>query len=154
ASAYMGRLSLDPSSTDRETIYDGRHEFHDTKHRQVTCSIVASARYSEYFPGAVPNPQVSSKVTIDIPCSARPLPPKGLYVVPTFEWQQGRAGQGATTRERRVGIRVYLDRPWFSSGDGERLSVRMAMAPVIVQPPNGGGDPPPPGPRPFDQPNI
>jgi hypothetical protein len=130
------------------TIFNGHHEFHDTKHRTLTCWLVASTRYAEYFPAGIPTPQLSAEVTVDVPCSARPLPPKVLHVVPTFEWRDSAAG-GTTTRTRRVGLRVYLDRPWYSSGDGERLAVRMAMAPVIVQPPNGGGSPPPPGPKPF-----
>jgi len=154
ASAHMGRLSLDPGSLTPETFFTGHHEFHDTKHRRVTCWLAASTRYGEHFPDAIPSPQLSSKVTVDIPCSARPLPPKVLYVVPTFGRQQGSAGNGATKRERRVGLRVFLDRPWYSSGDDERLAVRMAMAPVVIQPPPDGGNGHPPGPRPFDPPAI
>ena len=108
ASAHMGRLSLDPASIAPETFISGHHEFHDTKHRRLTCWLVASTRYAEHFPDGAAAPQVSSKVTIDMPCSAHPLPPKVLYVLPTFEWQQESTGNGATKRGRRVGLRVYL----------------------------------------------
>ena len=56
--------------------------------------------------------------------SAPPDEPKVLYVVPTFRWI--RSGPGAGGREQTRlgnGLRVYLDRPWFSSGDGELLGV-------------------------------
>jgi uncharacterized membrane protein len=156
ASAHMGRQSLDPNSVEFETSFGGHHEFHDTKHRSVICWLVASTRYGEYFPD-IREPakltQMSAKVTVNIPCSARPLPPKVLYVVPAFGWQESVIG-GTVKRERRVGLRVYLDRPWYSSGDGERLAVRMAMAPVTVYPTDGAGDRLAPGSKPFDQPNI
>ncbi|MGH9186512.1 MAG: hypothetical protein ACRD0U_11960, partial [Acidimicrobiales bacterium] len=54
-----------------------------------------------------------------IPSSARPAAPKVLYVVPTFMW-----GRTATRSTRLSGgLRVYLDRPWWSSGAEERLGV-------------------------------
>jgi hypothetical protein len=60
-----------------------------------------------------------------VPASARPAPPKVLSVIPTFGWDQ--AGQDAATgiESRRVGrgLRVYLDRPWWSSGEHEKLAV-------------------------------
>ena len=60
-----------------------------------------------------------------VPASAPPSDPRVLYVVPTFQWQQ--AGNNSA-RNRSVtrygnGLRVWLDRPWFSSGDGELLGV-------------------------------
>ncbi len=56
--------------------------------------------------------------------SAPPNDPRLLYIVPTFRWQQlGTApGPGDVVRTGN-GLRVWLDRPWFSSGDGELLGV-------------------------------
>ena len=31
----------------------GRHEFHDTKHRKVDYTAIATTRFREYFPAAV-----------------------------------------------------------------------------------------------------
>ena len=42
-----------------------------------------------------------------------------LYVVPTFKWVE--SGDGLTRERVGRGLRVYLDRPWYSSGDGELL---------------------------------
>jgi hypothetical protein len=48
-----------------------------------------------------------------------------VYVLPTFGWER----QTATNLKRSIrfggGLRVYLHRPWFSSGDGELLGVAL-----------------------------
>ena len=64
---------------------------------------------------------------VDVPSTARPQTPKLLYVVPTFghELQASRDGSMTSTRSGG-GLRVYLERPWYSSGDGELLGVMLA----------------------------
>lgn len=59
-----------------------------------------------------------------VPASAPPRDPRLLYIVPTFRWQQtgARPDPGDVVRYGN-GLRVWLDRPWFSSGDGELLGV-------------------------------
>jgi hypothetical protein len=61
----------------------------------------------------------------DVPSSARPAAPKVLYLVPTFGWSSSanQAGTEYKSERRGGGLRAYLDRPWFSSGDGEMLGV-------------------------------
>ncbi|MDQ3813804.1 MAG: hypothetical protein M3347_07615, partial [Armatimonadota bacterium] len=100
-----------------------RHEFHDTKHRRVRYQAVATTRFREYFGPAIINDpknitRSSAWKEISVPNAARPDAPKVLYVVPMFKWEKG-----ATSKTRRGGLRVYLERPWFSSGDGELLGV-------------------------------
>lgn len=63
--------------------------------------------------------------------SARPLAPKVQYILPTFGWEQ-ETDDGSDTDWKRLkrtrkggGLRVYLERPWFSSGDGELLGVTL-----------------------------
>lgn len=60
---------------------------------------------------------------IDVPSSARPLSPKLLYVVPTFAHEAAASKGDITARRRGGGLRVYLERPWYSSGEGELLGV-------------------------------
>lgn len=70
-------------------------------------------------PGATPNGTV-------IPSTAAPEVPRIVYVVPTFKWVQNNADPNAATQtstRHGNGLRVYLERPWFSSGDGEQLGV-------------------------------
>jgi hypothetical protein len=56
-----------------------------------------------------------------VPSSARPVAPAVAYAVPTFGWERPADGSSSTRRCR--GVRVYLERPWFSSGPGEMLGV-------------------------------
>jgi hypothetical protein len=116
------------------------HEFGDTKYRHVKYWAKATTRFLEYIPGQVYKTvtggktviddtkitQSSNVVDLDILNSARPAAPKVLYVVPTFGWNRPQAS--ATTTATNItsqrlggGLRVYLERPWFSSGDKERL---------------------------------
>lgn len=52
-----------------------------------------------------------------------------LYVIPTFGWDPPRPrpvlkpGGSLKSVRKGGGLRVYLDRPWYSSGDGELLGV-------------------------------
>jgi len=58
-----------------------------------------------------------------VPASAPPDDPRVLYVVPTFRWKQKKLANGGDITRFGNGLRVWLDRPWFSSGDGELLGV-------------------------------
>lgn len=62
-----------------------------------------------------------------VPSSAPPAAPELVYSVPTFRWDRSTPG-GNEWQSTRVGngLRVYLERPWFSSGDGELLGVVIA----------------------------
>ena len=76
----------------------------------------------------VPTPIVrktAEPTTLDIPSTARPAAPKVLYLIPTFGWTSNanQAGTHYTSERRGGGLRAYMERPWFSSGDGELLGV-------------------------------
>ena len=65
----------------------------------------------------------TQEIEIDILSTARPSKPLVKYVLPTFSWQQMNEDDGKVTSVRKGGVRVYLDRTWWSSGDGEMLGV-------------------------------
>lgn len=164
-------------------VHRARHEFGDTKHRDVAYQAVATTRFREYFPRQVTDDpalvtHVGPRRTLDIPSSKRPDPPEVLYVLPTFSWEDdsfrallpevrredltpamARAvdalsprlrrvvGQRAVMasevasgvrlpavrrRTRRAGLRVYLSRPWYSSGAGELLAVVVPDQPYLT----------------------
>jgi hypothetical protein len=104
-----------------------RHVLGDTKRHRVRYTAVATSRYREYFPQDqdLDFTRASDEVLVDVPASARPLAPGVVYVVPAFGWQR----QTDTNLKRSVrfggGLRVYLERPWFSSGTGELLGVAL-----------------------------
>ncbi len=81
--------------------------------------------------GYTPFSRSSTPYIVEVPASARPIAPQIAYVIPTFGWQR----QTQTNLKRSVrfggGLRVYLERPWFSSGDGELLGI--TFHPEIVE---------------------
>ena len=114
-----------------------KHEFGDTKHRIVDYTMIASTRYREYFYQLIADAAKAKKTfpliresevvkSVIIPSSARPLAPEIEYVIPTFEWERVANGK-KTTSGRISGLRVYLRRPWYSSGQGEQLAVILAL---------------------------
>ena len=58
-----------------------------------------------------------------VPASAPPDDPFILYTVPTFRWSRDENANSLTTTRLGNGLRVWLERPWFSSGNGELLGV-------------------------------
>lgn len=102
-----------------------RHELGDTKRHVVRYTAVATSRYREYFDQKLDFTRSSEPVIVDVPASGRPLAPDICYVVPTFGWQR----QGDTNMKRSIryggGLRIWLNRPWFSSGTGELLGVAL-----------------------------
>jgi hypothetical protein len=107
-----------------EVIYGDsapRHYFNDTKYHRVRYTAQATSRFREYFDQDLVFTRKSEPVWVDVPASARPVAPRLDYIVPTFGWQR----QSQTNLKRSIrfsgGLRVYLERPWFSSGAGELL---------------------------------
>jgi len=98
-----------------------RHFFGDTKHRKVDYVATAASRFEKYF---VDTPDLtftatSAAKTLHVPSSARPAPPQIDYIIPTFGWTR----TGTSSTRSGGGLRVYLKRPWFSSGADESLGV-------------------------------
>ncbi|WP_055565349.1 hypothetical protein [Streptomyces atriruber] len=114
-----------------EARVDRTHEFGDTRHRNVRYTPTAVTRFREYFHPSITQDRANvtrvgpAAAPLPVPSSRRPEPPAVAYVVPTFRWERSVDEESrAVTRHRRpAGLRVYLNRPWFSSGDDEMLAV-------------------------------
>ncbi len=155
----MAPEKVPPLQQQPET-YGWKHEFGDTKYRKVRYHAVATTRFREYFPAGTPEHPValtreSTPIDIDVPNSARPKAPKVLYVIPTFGWDRKHDVRfekdtgtqigpitipklkGVGTISTRAGgwLRVYLDRPWYSSGDGELLGAVVWPSPAALEAP-------------------
>jgi hypothetical protein len=104
------------------------HEFGDTKYRQVTYRFEATSRFREYFAPAITQDPANltrpgEECVVEMLSTGHPSAPQLLYVIPTYGWEQS-ANEGTVTSIRRGGgLRIYLDRPWYSSGAGELLGV-------------------------------
>jgi hypothetical protein len=113
-----------------------RHEFGDTKYRRVTYTLTETTRFREQMPEAVAaKPDLlirrSDPLVVDVPNAAPPAMPRVVYVVPTFGWERKREAGRFTSIRKGGGLRVYLERPWFSSGDGELLGVVLNATPGV-----------------------
>lgn len=72
-----------------------------------------------------------------LPATIRPGPPEPMELVPTFAWNQWRESDGRTVsvrRERTGGFRLVLRRPWFGSGEDERIGIVLWPPPAIPLP--------------------
>ena len=103
------------------------HEFGDTKHRMIQYNVIAGTRFREYFPNDVPGgfTRPSNAVTVSVPSSERPVAPAVRYVIPTYGWKREVTTNLIGSYRQGGGLRIYLERPWYSSGEGELLGVVM-----------------------------
>jgi hypothetical protein len=106
----------------------------DTKYHRVAYWPEATTRFREYFPPNQPNltrPAAGESplgLEVEVLNSGRPDAPKIHSVIPSFHWEEKEtAAPGGVRKITHVrsgnGLRVYLERPWFSSGWDERLGV-------------------------------
>jgi len=106
------------------------HHFGDTKHHWVDYRIVAASRYREYFDKLLATDK-DLKTTrgsdwvnkVNILSSAQPKPPEIDYIIPTFEWKKSKSSTSLTHQRLGGGLRVFIKRPWYSSGIDEKLAV-------------------------------
>jgi hypothetical protein len=61
--------------------------------------------------------------TVEVLSSAPPAKPEVLQVLPLLAYAQTRTEDVTLSRREGLGLRVWLARPWFSSGAGELLAV-------------------------------
>jgi hypothetical protein len=122
-------------------LHHASHVFEDTKHRMVDYTVRATTRYREFFDPAV-TPDVddlsltSEPLRVSVPSSARPPKPVIRDVLPLFRWsERGEPEQPfGLRRTRRSGLRLYLDRPWYATGEGELLGVVLSAGSAATRP--------------------
>lgn len=104
--------------------------FGDTKHRWVDYRLNAVSRYREYFDKILTeNPSLNTiresdwVEKVNILSSARPNAPEVDYIIPTFEWKKSDQQTKMIHERLGGGLRIFIKRPWFSSGADEKLAV-------------------------------
>jgi len=76
-------------------------------------------------------PKALRRGSLTVPSSARPLPVEAQWILPAFAWSDSTRGDTRTSTREGGWLRLYLARPWFTSGIGEELA-------IVLQPANGG----------------
>jgi hypothetical protein len=123
-------LTIKPDETHTRLSIKVRHDFPDTRYRKVKYQITATSRYRDYFdksltsdPKKITRTSVLSK-TFDILNTAPPDVPAVEYILPTFAWKtEGKLTSQPRKTSRLTGLRIFLRRPWPTSGEGEQLGI-------------------------------
>lgn len=152
---WVADQSLDAPGWEDVWLHSALHAFPDTRHHRVRYRFRATTRFREYFSPAQLKPDpanplddgmsvVSSELEISVPSTVAPEPPKVHSVLPLFRWSDDEEPEQPFGRRHRrgVGVRIYLERPWNSSGDGELLAVLLTRGASDTT-----GYPPPPHPE-------
>ena len=74
---------------------------------------------------------------LSVPSSARPAAPDVRYVLPLFAFGTATTPTGVKSLRAGNAVRVYLGRPWWSSGEGELLGVVVYPVPPGIFAPSG-----------------
>ncbi|WP_432838119.1 hypothetical protein [Dactylosporangium sp. CA-092794] len=116
-----------------------RHEFGDTRHRLVRYTLRAVSRYRHEFHADEPDAAFErvreQAEPVNIRSSARPPAAQILTAGPSLHWRT-ETRPGAIERVRTGRVRVEVGRPWYRTGEGERLAV---IAAVVPPPPGAPG---------------
>ena len=141
---YVKEILLEDGSSDLVVIGSPKfepikHELSDTKRHIVTYQAPGTTRFREYMDPAVlatpaelmrptpaevgTQPALDAMFEVDVANSARPEAANPVHVLPVFPWSETSAGDLVTHFREGGWVRVYLERPWFSSGVGELLGV-------------------------------
>ena len=151
---WVGDQVFNAPGWENTVLHSALHTFPDTRHHRVRYRFRATTRFREYFaPDALkPDPGqplddgmsvVSAELELSVPSTVAPEPPKVHSVLPLFRWSDTEEPEQPFGRRhtRGVGVRIYLERTWNSSGDGELLAVLLAPGSSDT-----AGYPPPPHP--------
>lgn len=116
--SQLGRIANEDLGERRLTV-----GFGDGRARVVDLKAVAQSRFAAEFPKNAHALSEAGVITQMVcPATVVPPPPNVDFVMPQYRWLQNSSGH---TAHERVGgcFRVWLNRPWFSSGVDERLAV-------------------------------
>jgi len=123
--AMIGSVPVAPGTS--VVPWKVRHALGDGKRRDITCRVVASTRFREYFPADTPAEDMVRRAEAGLTTVAlnttRPSPPVIHSVLPTFRWKRTLVNGVFTSVRSTAGLRVWLERPWGETGTDERFGV-------------------------------
>ena len=105
------------------------HTFPDTQYREISLMANSVSRYQQYYDlkgasGDAPFTNVDmTPQTVTVLNTARPAAPRVAKIIPLLPVSESH-GHGQRKLQRVGGaFRIYLERPWYTSGFGEMLGV-------------------------------
>jgi len=127
----QNQMEIKPLKATLNSEFSGalKHKFGDSKHRYVDYQPEGTTRYSEQFEKLAKAEGLEFSrdgewlERVNILSSDRPKAPLLDYVIPTFEWRKTKTQNVMRQHRLGGGLRVYIKRPWFSSGEDEMLAV-------------------------------
>ena len=133
-SAVLGeqRIDLAPAQ-DQPIAHDYcelTHNLPSTGFFLVAYTVTALTRFVEQFPkqSADELSKVSAPRYVEVLNCARPKPVTFLRPIPVYDWQHTVDDQShppVFSNQRSGGVRFYLDRPWFGTGEDEVVGIVM-----------------------------
>jgi hypothetical protein len=127
------------------TFPETKFLFPNVRHREVNLSVAAISRFQHLYlaaadqhagsPASSEAPYMGpfgNLFPVSVPNASLPLPPSISRIMPLFpSLADGTVAEGTF---RRIGgaVRIFLDRGWYSSGEGEMLGIVVAPA-VLLQ---------------------
>lgn len=101
--------------------------FKDFRRKIATVSALTRSRFeSAYGPQAID--VKSSSVVFDVPSTARMKAPRVSHILPLGRTKES-AAPGHRSIKTEYAFRIFLERPWFQSGPGERLAIGCLTGP-------------------------
>jgi hypothetical protein len=89
--------------------------------------LVATTRFRDCFPELTDGDPRGQRTAPMQPRTkyncATPARPRVHSLIPTWTWERSTTGGAHVSTRRRGGVRVWLDRPWMTTGVGETLAV-------------------------------
>ncbi len=121
-------LNRDRTSIGREQNddlgFEPHFDFGDAKARHVFFDLQATSRFAEEFPDdKVHSRDWPAQESRWLKATMPPAKPEVAYIVPLFEIEPEIADNKSRHRRRGGWFRIWLERPWFSSGEGELLAL-------------------------------
>lgn len=138
---------LDGQGGDEESV-SFVHNLEDTRHRTVFYRGIAHSRFGAQFFGkdrieTNPSTLAASEaneewVRVEVPATTRPADIDVEDITLLFDWggssgsdagnwRSQASGRWHLSRTRRAGHRIWIKRPWYTSGSGEKVAVLLWM---------------------------
>ena len=128
------------TDTQNQFVHLFRQVFPDTIHRHVTYSAAGTSRFQRFYADQsdpkrfqvigdpkkdqfIDHPEKAEVWREHVRSTSRPPAPDVAYIVPLFNWKREKDDDSSKSTRQGGGLRIYLNRPWYKSGNDEKLAI-------------------------------